>query len=75
MGAGSLNQIYLVRLTETVEKVLYLFRPKRKKQKHQRNYYSNNHFLHFGTFADSLLLVSAVMLIPVESLSQIPNYL
>ncbi len=65
MFVNSLNHIYLVRLTETVEKVLYLFRPKRKKQKHQRNYYSNNHLLHFATFADSLLLVSAVMLIPV----------
>jgi len=66
---GSPNQFDLVRFAEIVEKVLYLFRPKRKKQKHQRNYYSNNHFLHFATFANSLLLVSAVMLCRYESLS------
>lgn len=74
-GVGSLNHIYLVRLSEPVEKVLYLFRPKRKKQKHQCNYYCNYHLFHFATFANYLLLLSAVMLMSVESLSQIPNYL
>ena len=61
-----LNQVDFVFSGESVEETLNFFRLDCKIDQNQKNYYRNNHLFHIVTFANYMLPISAVTLVPVE---------